>query len=90
MAQIVIEVSDAQVTRVLAAFARQYSYQDEINDPINPGKKIPNPMTKAQFARKVVTRFAKEVVMTAEANEAAEVARKAKLAEVNIDFKDME
>ena len=90
MAQLVIDVPDAVVTRVLAAFAKQYGYQEEIDDPANSGAKIPNPMTKAQFAKKVVTRFAKEVVMAYESGLKAEEARKAELAKINLDLAAME
>lgn len=67
MAQLTITIPDDQVTRVFDAVAATYSYV-----PATDG-------TKAQFGRKVVMNFIKEIVKAYEATAAAEVARVAAL-----------
>lgn len=65
MATISITVPDAVVARVLDAIAAQYGY-----DATRDG-------TKAQFAKAILARFMKEVVVAYEATAAGEASRKA-------------
>jgi hypothetical protein len=67
---------DAQYDeRVIDGIAYQHGYRDEIEDPENPGEFIPNPETKAQFARRCARRWVKECIKAWEATQAAEQAR---------------
>lgn len=63
MASISITVPDAQVNRVLDAFAGTFDYNADTDG------------TKAQFARAQVAKFAKDIVKSYEAHIAAETAR---------------
>ena len=64
MAQIVLTVNDAQLTRLAEAVARRQGYRETIQDSVDPTKTIPNPETKAQFVRRwVVTMLKNEVVL---------------------------
>ena len=64
MAQIVLTVNDAQLTRLAEAVARRQGYRETIQDSVDPTKTIPNPETKAQFVRRwVITMLKNEVVL---------------------------
>ena len=64
MAQIVLTVNDAQLTRLGEAVARRQGYRETIQDPVDPTKTIPNPETKAQFIRRwVINMLKNEVVL---------------------------
>jgi hypothetical protein len=63
MAQIVVDVPDAVVPRVLDAFAATYAY--------NPGSGL----TKAQFAKQRLAAYVKQVTVAYEATRDAEAAR---------------
>lgn len=62
MANITIQIPDAQMANVVEAFTKQYGYQDTIPDPANPGQTIPNPETKNQFVQKMIRNYIKETV----------------------------
>ena len=81
MAQIAIDIPDAQLNRVVDAFATAYGYQVNIPDPANPGSTIPNPQNKRQFAKAQVARYVKEVVKGVEAESAAKMACAAAIAD---------
>ena len=64
MAQIVLTINDAQLTRLAEAVARRQGYRETIQDSVDPTKTIPNPETKAQFVRRwVITMLKNEVVL---------------------------
>lgn len=80
MAQITIDVPNAVLARVLDAFAKMYGRPETIPDPANPtGPQIPNPQTKAQFAKMKLADFIKDVVKGHEAQKAGGDAQKAAL-----------
>jgi len=83
MAQLIIDIpgTTAEVNRILDAFTKHHGYKAMIQDPNNPLQTIPNPQTKAQFAKAVVARFVKQCVIAQEATDAAEVARQAAVAD---------
>ena len=54
MAQIILTIPDEHVSQLIDDMAANYGYQDQIEDPENPGTLIPNPVTKAVFARKIL------------------------------------
>jgi len=67
MANITITIPDAKLNAIVEAFATQYNYQDQITeDGMNY---IPNPVSKAQFARNVINSFIKEVYVAAQVKE---------------------
>lgn len=65
--------------RIVDGIAYQHGYEDEIEDPENPGQMIPNPEGKGQFALRMAKRWVKECIKAWEASEAAEAARIAAL-----------
>ena len=72
-AQITVNIPDALQGRVVEALARLNGYQDEI---VQNGVTIPNPVSKAQFARQVVINYIKETVKAYEADQAQNSALK--------------
>ena len=52
-------LSDAQAAEVVDALCQRYGYQDTLPDPNNAGQTIPNPETRAQFAKRQVAEFIK-------------------------------
>ena len=70
--------------RMLNGFVYQYSYQDEIED--EEGDLIPNPVSKVDFANQQIERFIRENIKAWEANQDAEAARLATIAEVDSEF----
>lgn len=79
MANINILFPDAQAARVVDAFATAYNYPSTVPGatPLDPP--VPNPQSKAQFAKAKVIDFIKSVVKGYEATNAAEIARRAAL-----------
>lgn len=75
MAQIVIDIPDAALTRVRDAFAARYGYPPFIDG-------VANPQTKAQFAKAQIADFVKQTVSDYEAMRAAEAARNSKRQEI--------
>jgi len=53
---------DAFAPRIIEAFCVTYGYQQNVLDPDNPGQTIPNPETAAEFARRKVAEYTKEVI----------------------------
>lgn len=70
---IIITFDDALTPRILAAFAAIYGYQEYLDPPTN---QVPNTETKAQFAKRMLVVYVKDVVRSYESQIAAEVARK--------------
>lgn len=75
MASIQITIPDGVAARVTDGLAGQYNYQATIPapNPLNPP--VPNPETKAQFAKRMVANFIKDSVKAYEATQAARIAR---------------
>ena len=64
MATISITIPDDKIEDVKSAFADAYGYQAEIEEIIDDeptGNMIPNPETKAQFAKRQVAQYAKSI-----------------------------
>lgn len=74
MATISFNIPDAAMPRVIDAFATAYQYQATVPNPNGEGT-VPNPQTKAQFARQRILSYIQEVVRAAEASAAVEAAR---------------
>lgn len=77
MAQIVINIPDQQMNRVINAFCSEFSYQ------ANGGE-----LTKQQFTKKQIRRYIKEVMVSAEidaARSAAAESIRADVDSINID-----
>lgn len=62
MANITIQIPDAQMQNVVDAYTKQFGYQDTTPDPANPGGTIPNPETKQQFVQRMIRNSIKETV----------------------------
>ena len=88
MAELKVNIPPPQLTRVLNGFSYQHGYQDQIDDPANPGTLIPNPQTKSEFTKDKLKEFVKESVKAYEGSNAGKAARQAaiKNAESNINL----
>jgi hypothetical protein len=69
MVQFTINIPQERVADLLDAFAVQYNYQAEIDDPNNPDVMIPNPVSKAQFAKNTIKTYIKEVYIAGKLKE---------------------
>lgn len=58
------------LSRIVDAMALIYGYPENIEDPENPGQTIPNPQTKAQFAKEQIRWIIVDAVREAEARAA--------------------
>ena len=58
------------ISRIVDAFALQHGYEPFLEDGVTP-----NPETKAQFTKRIVGRFIKDVVRAAETKAAEDAAR---------------
>lgn len=74
---ITLTIPDEKMSMVIESICANYNYQATIQQP--DGSMIPNPETKAQFAKKIVAFFIKENVKAYKANQAAQEARNAAL-----------
>ena len=70
MAQIVLNIPDALVDRVVAGMCGLHNYQETIPDPNNPEQMIPNPETKAEFVKRIIRKKIKRDVIEWEGAEA--------------------
>lgn len=59
MAQITLTIPNNKIDDILNAFANNFNYQEFIID--QNGATIPNPVTKAEFAKSVLIDFIKDV-----------------------------
>jgi hypothetical protein len=84
MATISFAIPDDVLPRVLDAFAEMYGYQDQVSDPANPGEMIPNPQTKAQFARRKIIDYVREMVRVYEGSVAKASAEAKSDSEVSV------
>lgn len=71
MAQFTITVPDDKVQDLLNAFATQYNYQTTVDDL--SGGTVPNPESKAQFAKNKILKYIKEVYIAAQVQQVEEV-----------------
>jgi len=75
MATFTITIPDDKVQDVLDAFANQYNYQEQVPnpdyDPDVPASEetVPNPISKASFAKGTVRAFVKNVYIAYKATE---------------------
>lgn len=67
-----LTVPDADRSRVLDAFAVRYGYQNDIPD--GSGGTMPNPETRGQFAKRMVSDYIRQVVREAEVDGASRAA----------------
>lgn len=85
MANITITIPDASLTRIINGMATSYGYQTMIADPNDPTGEtlIPNPQTKAQFAKQALIKVIKQAVIQAEGTVAASNAMTSTTTDVN-------
>ncbi len=69
MAQIIIDIPDALVTRALNGLAAHYGYRAELDDGTT------NPQTRAQYVREKLRKELRTRVLEAEKQVAADIAR---------------
>lgn len=67
-----LDVADAATrNRIVDALCAVNGYQAQVPDPVNPGQVIPNPVTKAAFAKEHVKAYLKATVLSYERSQAA-------------------
>lgn len=79
-----ISIPDAVAPRVIDGFTGQHGYQETVTDA--EGNEVPNPQTKAQFAKQTIGEFVKNSVMAYEANQAVDTARTSAIDSVETDI----
>ena len=77
MAQIKINIPDNRLQGVIAAFCDVYHYPLMVPDGGPDGVLIPNPQTKAQFAKAKMGEYIREVYVASKANSGLNDLRKA-------------
>lgn len=65
---------NAAKDKVIDRFCAAYGYQDNIDDPNNPGQQIPNPQGRQAFFNARLTDFIKDVVKAQAIREASATA----------------
>ena len=88
MATLSITIPDPIKDRVLLGFTAASGYQEEVDD--GTGTMIPNPQTRAQYAKEVLKALVKSRVVAYESEIAGVSAREAaqQTAESEIDIQD--
>jgi hypothetical protein len=77
------DTGNVSLTRIQDGLSGAYGWTATIPDPANPAQTIPNPETKAQFARRVVGNFIRTTVRNQEAA-VAKAAAEAAIADVTL------
>ncbi len=77
-----INVPTGKTQEILDDFCEYHGYTDTIQDPIDETKTIPNPVTKAVYAKSKIAGFIKESIKAYRCNLAINTARTTKSAEV--------
>lgn len=86
MAIISFTIPDEHMTDLVEAFATRFHYPETVQDPNSAEpSEIPNPQTKAQFAKEQVLNHIKLVYRQYKENQEAEAARAIASAEANAD-----
>ena len=75
MAQIIINIPDAQLTRTLNGLGEFYNYSPTLTQ--SDGSSIPNPESRAAFIKRMITSSIKDAVLKGEAQLAYEAAQAA-------------
>lgn len=86
MATISITIPDGVAARVTNGLAGQYGYKAIIPAPNPTDPPVPNPESKAQFARRMVRQFIHESVRAYEASQASNTARDAAVVDANTNI----
>lgn len=82
MATITITIPAGVTNRVIDGLCKRYHYQGFLDEE----KTMPNPETKAQFAKKRIISFIKSAVREAEAEDAKKAAESAVVTSVDNDI----
>ena len=83
MATVTITIPDAVLARVLSGFCYQNGYSDTIVDPNNINSTLPNPVSKATFAKQQLIAHIVNAVRSYEISQAAQAAQQAASAAVD-------
>lgn len=88
MAQLIINVPDAVLPRVLNGFSTFNNYSPTIPDLTDPlgQRTLPNPETKAQFCKRKIIEYIMESVRTAEVRAASEISARNASTSVDSDI----
>lgn len=71
MAQIILTIPDAQLSRVVSDICGLFGYQATIPSPVSGLPDVPNEETPAQFAKRMLVQQVKTWVKTYEMQQAA-------------------
>ena len=74
MAQIILNIPDGVLQRVMDAIAGMYNRPTQVDDGTETGTMIPNPETKAQFSKRILREWLKARVVTWESMQAGKSA----------------
>lgn len=68
---ITITIPDAQIPRVISAFATHFGYQDMVAETVDDIiTMVPNPVSRPAFAKQKIVEYIKNVVVSTELEEA--------------------
>ena len=81
MATFTVTIPDDKKDEIIDAICANYRYQETVTDP--EGLEIPNPMTKAQFAKRKLAEFVKENLKSYKVSQVVETARDAAIVEAD-------
>ena len=90
MAQIKINIPDNRLQGVIAAFCDVYHYQEKVPDGGPDGALIPNPQTKAQFAKAKMGEYIREIYVASKANTGMDELRRAAIIAAKAEILDVE
>ena len=84
MAQIILNIPDAVLPRVVDAISGLHDRPDTVDD--GNGNQIPNPETKGQFAKRILRQWFKAKVVVWEGREAGKAAEASARASAEADI----
>lgn len=76
MASINFTIPDAQINRVINALCTKYGYQDNIITNTDPPEISPNPESKAQFSKRMISEVIRSLVLDVEKQSAIDAVPK--------------
>lgn len=77
---------NAAKSKVIDAFVYAYGYQDNVDDPNNPGQTIPNPVSKQPYFNRIIRDYIRDVVRGREIAVAEATARATAAGAIDTDL----